>query len=85
MEIHRKPGYDPAELFFDPADRFARARATLALARKALGMRYTMSVVPLDPTVVRGTHAGSPTMPAKGRPSSAPTPACDATASPPPR
>ena len=25
VEIHRKPGYDPAELFFDPADRAAKA------------------------------------------------------------
>ena len=29
VDIHRKPGYDPAELFFDPADRSAKARAGL--------------------------------------------------------
>ena len=60
MEIHRKPGYDPAELFFDPADRLVKARAGAALARKKLGMRYVMSVVPLDPSVVRGTHGRLP-------------------------
>ena len=26
VEIHRKPGYDPAELFFDPDDRLVKAR-----------------------------------------------------------
>ena len=55
------PGYDPAELFFDPQDRLVKARAALTLARKAAGLRYSMKVVPLDPSPVRGTH---------GRPSS---------------
>ncbi len=66
VEIHRKPGYDPAELFFDPADRFAKARAGLALARKVAGFRYTMDVVPLDPGCVRGTHGRRPDDPAGG-------------------
>src|SRR5687768_7518094 len=48
VEIHRKPGYDPAELFFDPADRSAKARAGLSLVRKKVGLRYSMTVVPLD-------------------------------------
>ncbi|BDZ65227.1 alkaline phosphatase family protein [Agromyces mangrovi Wang et al. 2018] len=60
VDIHRKPGYDPAELFLDPADRFARLRAGAGLARKALGFRYTMDVVPLDPSWVRGTHGRLP-------------------------
>ncbi|MGH9038327.1 MAG: alkaline phosphatase family protein, partial [Acidimicrobiia bacterium] len=66
VEIHRKPGYDPAELFFDPADRFAKARAGLALARKMTGLRYTMDVVPLDPACVRGTHGRGAADPARG-------------------
>ncbi|HEV2779840.1 MAG TPA: nucleotide pyrophosphatase/phosphodiesterase family protein [Actinophytocola sp.] len=66
VEIHRKPGYDPAELFFDPADRFAKARAGLALARKKLGLRYSMRVVPLDPSCVRGSHGRLPDDPADG-------------------
>jgi predicted AlkP superfamily pyrophosphatase or phosphodiesterase len=66
VEIHRKPGYDPAELFFDPADRFAKARAGLALARKAAGLRYSMNVVPLDPSPVRGTHGRLPDKPGDG-------------------
>ncbi|MDT0441499.1 alkaline phosphatase family protein [Streptomyces johnsoniae] len=60
VDIHRKPGYDPAELFFDPADRFAKARAAAALARKKLGLRYRMNVVPLDPSCVRGSHGRLP-------------------------
>ncbi|WP_049580321.1 alkaline phosphatase family protein [Streptomyces sp. SBT349] len=60
VEIHRKPGYDPAELFFDPADRLAKPRAGLALARKKLGLRYRMNVIPLDPSVVRGSHGRLP-------------------------
>ena len=60
VDIHRKPGYDPAELFFDPADRFAKARAGLGLVRKKLGLRYAMNVVPLDASWVRGTHGRLP-------------------------
>lgn len=60
VEIHRKPGYDPAELFFDPEDRLVKARAALTLARKAAGLRYAMKVVPLDPSPVRGTHGRLP-------------------------
>ncbi|MFE9750347.1 alkaline phosphatase family protein [Saccharothrix saharensis] len=66
VEIHRKPGYDPAELFFDPADRLAKAKAGLNLARKKLGLRYAMNVVPLDPTCVRGTHGRLPDRAADG-------------------
>ena len=60
VDIHRKPGYDPAELFFDPADRLAKAKAGLGLVRKKLGLRYAMNVVPLDPSWVRGTHGRLP-------------------------
>jgi predicted AlkP superfamily pyrophosphatase or phosphodiesterase len=66
VEIHRKPGYDPAELFLDPADRFVKVRAALALARKAAGLRYTLDVVPLDPSCVRGTHGRLPDDPTEG-------------------
>ena len=64
VEIHRKPGYDPAELFFDPDDPFVKARAGAALARKALGLRYSLTVVPLDPRHVRGSHGRLPEHPA---------------------
>jgi predicted AlkP superfamily pyrophosphatase or phosphodiesterase len=66
VEIHRKPGYDPAELFLDPDDPLVKARAGAALVRKRLGLRYTMSVVPLDPQPVRGSHGRLPDDPADG-------------------
>ncbi|MEU0566180.1 nucleotide pyrophosphatase/phosphodiesterase family protein [Nonomuraea sp. NPDC005983] len=66
VEIHRKPGYDPAELFMDPADPLVKVRAGLALARKRLGFRYTMPVVPLDPAPVRGSHGRLPDDPDDG-------------------
>jgi len=56
VDIHRKPGYDPAELFFDPADRWAKAKAGVNLLKKKAGLRYAMSTVPLDPSCVKGTH-----------------------------
>lgn len=60
VDIHRKPGYDPAELFFDPADPLAKARAGLNLVKKKVGLRYAMRTTPLDATVVRGTHGRLP-------------------------
>ncbi len=64
VEIHKKPGYDPAELFF--ADGKAKARAALRLAQKALGFRYTMDVIPLDGDRVRGSHGRLPASPQDG-------------------
>jgi hypothetical protein len=56
VDIHRKPGYDPLELFLDPQLRFPKLRIAATLARKALGFRYLMEVIPLDATLVRGSH-----------------------------
>ncbi|MGH3975595.1 MAG: nucleotide pyrophosphatase/phosphodiesterase family protein [Pseudonocardiaceae bacterium] len=66
VEIHRKPGYDPAELFFDPRDPLAKSRAGLNLLRKKVGLRYAMRTVPLDPSCVRGTHGRCPDTAAAG-------------------
>ena len=45
VDIHRKPGYDPAELFFDPAGPgAAKARAGVALLRKKLGFQIVETV-----------------------------------------
>ncbi|MFI6649434.1 nucleotide pyrophosphatase/phosphodiesterase family protein [Streptomyces sp. NPDC050529] len=60
VEIHRKPGYDPVELFMDPEDPYVRVKAVTAVARKKLGMRYRMAVVPLDPSPIRGSHGRLP-------------------------
>ena len=66
VEIHKKPGYDPAELFLDPEDRWVKARAAAGLVRKKLGLRYAMSVVPLDPAPVQGSHGRLPARPEEG-------------------
>ena len=66
VEIHRKPGYDPAELFFDPNDPLVKLKAASALARKKLGLRYSMQVVPLDPAPVKGSHGRLPDSPDDG-------------------
>ena len=66
VEIHKKPGYDPVELFMDPDDRWVKLRAGKALARKKLGMRYLMDVVPLDPKPLRGSHGRLPETPEEG-------------------
>ncbi len=56
VDIHRKPGYDPVELFLDPAQPLVKAKIAATLARKALGFRYLLDVIPLDATLVRGSH-----------------------------
>jgi predicted AlkP superfamily pyrophosphatase or phosphodiesterase len=56
VDIHRKPGYDPCELFFDPKLRWPKGRALLRLLQKKLGLRTLFDVVPLDPSLVRGSH-----------------------------
>jgi predicted AlkP superfamily pyrophosphatase or phosphodiesterase len=60
VDIHRKPGYDPAELLIDPKLPWPKLRIALRLAQKVLGMRYLMDVIPLDATLVKGSH-GRPT------------------------
>lgn len=56
VDIHRKPGYDPAELFLDPAIHWPKARIGWTLAKKAAGFRTLMRMIPLDATLVRGSH-----------------------------
>ncbi len=60
VDIHRKPGYDPVELFIDPALRFPKLKAALKLAKKRLGMRMLMDLIPLDASLVRGSHGRVP-------------------------
>jgi len=60
VDIHRKPGYDPVELFIDPSFRFPKLAVATRLARRALGFRTLLDVIPLDASLVRGSH-GRPT------------------------
>ncbi len=56
VDIHRKPGYDPVELFIDPQIKFPKLKVGLKLIKKKLGFRYLMDVIPMDATLVRGSH-----------------------------
>lgn len=56
VDIHRKPGYDPVELFIDPEITFPMMKAAWRLAQKEMGFRYLMDLIPLDATLVKGSH-----------------------------
>ena len=60
VDIHRKQGYDPVELFIDPKMRFPKAGILWRLLKKKLGFRMLMDVVPLDATLVKGSHGRIP-------------------------
>jgi predicted AlkP superfamily pyrophosphatase or phosphodiesterase len=56
VDIHRKPGYDPLELVMDPAIRVPAAYVAGQLAKRKLGFRTLLETVPLDASLVRGSH-----------------------------
>ncbi|GAC1525193.1 MAG: alkaline phosphatase family protein [Sediminibacterium sp.] len=51
VDIHKKPGYDPVELFMT-----SKVRAAYKLLRKKAGLRYVMDVIPLDAGLIKGSH-----------------------------
>ncbi len=56
VDIHRKPGYDPVELFLDPAIKAPALSVGWKLAKRKAGFRTLLDVIPLDATLVRGSH-----------------------------
>jgi predicted AlkP superfamily pyrophosphatase or phosphodiesterase len=60
VDIHRKPGYDPVELFLDPAIPAVKLKILWRLLQKRLGFRMLMDVIPLDAALVRGSHGRRP-------------------------
>ena len=50
VDIHRKPGYDPVELFLDPKISLPQLKIAWRLLQKKLGFRMLMDVIPLDAT-----------------------------------
>ncbi|NRB50540.1 MAG: alkaline phosphatase family protein [Saprospiraceae bacterium] len=56
VEIHRKPGYDPAEMFLDPDKSFIYPRIAWKVLKKKLGFRMNMDVIPLRADLVKGSH-----------------------------
>ncbi len=67
IDIHRKPGYDPCELFLDPALRLPKLEIAKFLLKKKLGLRGLLEVIPLDATLVKGSH-GRDKVPPNERP-----------------
>ncbi len=61
VDIHRKPGYDPVELFIDHKLSFPKLHIARRLAQKFLGFRYYMDMIGLDATCVKGSHGRLPT------------------------
>lgn len=51
VDIHKKPGYDPVEMFMT-----SKLRAGYKLLRKNVGLRYVMDVIPLDANLIKGSH-----------------------------
>jgi predicted AlkP superfamily pyrophosphatase or phosphodiesterase len=60
VDIHRKPGYDPVELFLDPKRPLVKGQIAWRLMKKKIGMRMLMDVIPLDATLVKGSHGAHP-------------------------
>ena len=60
VDIHRKPGYDPVELFLDPNIPLPKLKIAWRLLQKQLGFRMLLDVVPLDATLVKGSHGRRP-------------------------
>ncbi|MEM8501598.1 MAG: nucleotide pyrophosphatase/phosphodiesterase family protein [Cyanobacteria bacterium P01_D01_bin.1] len=66
VDIHRKPGYDPAEMFIDPAIALAKPKIAATLLKKKLGFRTLMEFTPLDASLVKGSHGAYPSEPNEG-------------------
>ncbi len=66
VDIHKKPGYDPVELFLDPAIALPKLKIAWALAKKSLGFRTLMRFISTDASIVRGSHGRLPAHPDDG-------------------
>lgn len=56
VEIFRKTGFDPCELLVDPRIAFPRLAVAWRLLRRTLGQRVLMDLIPLDGSLVGGSH-----------------------------
>jgi len=56
VDIHRKPGYDPRELFIDPELSWPKVTIGIKLLQKRLGFKSLMNVIPIDTSLVKGSH-----------------------------
>ncbi len=56
VDIHKKPGFDPVEMFLDPEKKLIIPRIALKLLKKKLGFRLVMDVIPLNAGLIKGSH-----------------------------
>jgi hypothetical protein len=66
VAIHHKPGYDPAELFIDPKIWFPKLKIASKLVKKMLCFRMSMNLIPLDASLVKGSHGLAAARPEEG-------------------
>jgi predicted AlkP superfamily pyrophosphatase or phosphodiesterase len=67
VDIHRKPGYDPVELFVDPEISLPMVATGWRLAKRKLGFRTLLDVISLkDTKLVKGSHGRLTDDPAHG-------------------
>lgn len=60
VDIHKKPGYDPVEMFTDPDDPLVYPKVLWKLLKKKLGFRTLLDIIPLKPELVKGSHGRIP-------------------------
>lgn len=60
VDIHRKPGYDPVELFTDPDISLLPVKVGTKLLKKKMGFRTLMDIIPLNAGLVKGSHGRIP-------------------------
>jgi predicted AlkP superfamily pyrophosphatase or phosphodiesterase len=56
VDIHRKPGYDPVELFIDPALTMPMLKVGYKLMKRKAGFRDLLDIIPLNASLVKGSH-----------------------------
>lgn len=60
VDIHKKPGYDPLEMMTDPKDKLVMAKVIGKLIKKKLGFRTVMDIIPIDASLIKGSHGRIP-------------------------
>lgn len=60
VEIHKKPGYDPVEMIANPNIQFLMPKVAWKVMKKKMGFRMLMDIIPLDASLIRGSHGRVP-------------------------
>jgi hypothetical protein len=56
VDIHKKPGYDPVELFLNTKKRGVKLKIVAKLLLKKIGFRVLFDVIPLTAELIKGSH-----------------------------